>query len=130
MPVFLTNAARHFLQPYLAYRHLGQPSFPKADACSRAAAAAAGEAGDPLALSLPVACCGAGPGAMLLSKGFLAGAVPAVPCLLAILALVTKLFAVLLAACLEEERLPKACCCLALLTIAAALVGLLEDPAA
>ena len=121
-PVFLTYALRHFLHPHLAYRHLGQPTFPEAAACSRAAAAVAGEAASEAAATedLPLlgggATCSWGPvlgsGGCVGSLGCLAGAVAALPCLLADLALVTKLLAILLAADVAAEEVVFALCCL------------------
>lgn len=124
-PVFLTYALRHFLHPYLAYRHLGQPTFPEAAACSRAAAAAAGEAAGKTAatedlpsLGVGSACSwglAAGPDGCVGSLGFLAGATATLPCLLADLALATKLLAILLAAYLAEEAVVVAPWCFGLL---------------
>lgn len=99
---------------------MGQPIFPEAAACSRAAAAAAGEAAatDGLPLLGGGAACSWGPvlwpGGCSGSLGFFAGAVAALPCLLADLALVTKLLAILLAADLAEEAVVFVPCCLGL----------------
>ena len=103
---------------------MGQPTFPEAAACSRAAAAAAGEAAGEAAATedLPLLGVGTpcswgpvlGPGGCVGSLGFLAGAVAALPCLLADLALATKLLAILLAADLAEEAVAVAPCCLGL----------------
>ena len=123
-PAFLTYALRHFLHPYLAYRHLGQPTLPEAAACSRAAAAAAGEAAGEAAATEGLPLLGAGtpcswgpvlgPGGCVGSLGFLAGAIATLLCLLADLALVTKLLEILLAADLAEEAVAVAPCCLVL----------------
>ncbi len=103
---------------------MGQPTLPEAAACSRAAAAAAGEAAGAAAATedLPLLGGGAacswgpvlGPGGCVGSLGFLAGAIATLLCLLADLALVTKLLAILLAADLAEEAVTVAPCCLVL----------------
>lgn len=103
---------------------MGQPTSPEAAACSRAAAAAAGEAAGKAAATEGLPLLGVdtphswgpvlGPGGCAENLGFLAGAPAALPCLLADMALMTKLLAILLAADLAEEAFMFAPCCLGL----------------